>query len=209
MECRCRCLRARRRFSAEQLAKEEELVRVPGRRRIAVSQLVVDGEDLRRTDEVAGFLPHFARRRYPGRLAYVAPAAGQGPAPIAPLLYEEDLALAEDSGAHVHLRRRVAFLGGEVREGLVGGSASVGQDLGRDSPHFLPSLAVERILDEGEAVLGKRRKALRAKEPRRRSYRRSIRSRSDAGSPDAFIRTGIKSTLPHPGLRAEENLLFS
>src|SRR3954469_22845424 len=195
IERRCRRLRARRRFSAEQLAKEEELVRVPGRRRMAVSQLVVDGEDLRRTDEVAGFLPHFARRRDAGRFAYVAPAARQGPAAVAPLLYEEDLALAEDSGAHVHLRRRIAFLHGEVHEGLVRGSAAVREDLGRDSPHFLPSLAVERILDEGEAVLGKRRKALRAKEPRRRSHRRSIGSRSRDRSPDRVHDAATLDTL--------------
>src|ERR1700748_2841706 len=110
-----RRLRARRRFAAEQLAQEEELVRVPGGGRMAVSQLVVDGEDLRRPDEVAGFFPHLARGGDARRLAYVAPAARQGPAPVAPLLHEEDLALAKDGGAHVHLRRRIAFLRGEVR----------------------------------------------------------------------------------------------
>src|SRR3954464_8034313 len=90
----CRRLGARPRFAAYQLAEEEQLVRVPRRRRMAVSQFVVDGEDLRRPDEVARFFPRLARSRDAGWLAYVAPAPGQGPAAVAPLLHEEDLALA-------------------------------------------------------------------------------------------------------------------
>ena len=87
---------------------------------VFVSELVVDGEELRGPHPIARLLLDLARRGHARRLAHVAPAARKRPAAVAPLLHQQDLFVSEDGSANVHLRGGVPGVGREMHDHLLG-----------------------------------------------------------------------------------------
>src|ERR1700729_4260348 len=87
-------------FSAGDLADEEHLVDRERRRRVALAALVPNGRELQGARGKARFLPDLALDAFAGALVDVAPAAGQGPAPVSRLSPHQDLAVAKGGAAH-------------------------------------------------------------------------------------------------------------
>src|SRR6185312_1571526 len=150
-------LAAERGGASGALAEKEQLVDMVDAGRMRVAALVDERRQLHRPRFVTRLLADLACHGPRGGVVDIDPASGQGPLAIGAFPDEEHAAFLEYAAAYVDLRCRVAFLTLPESLGLREGDVELGGEHGRDQLRELAeALPVERVVGEGEPVLGDR-----------------------------------------------------